>query len=352
MLFARKKNGTLRMCIDYRALNKITIKNRYPLPRMDDLFDRLLGATVFTKVDLTQGYHQLRVTPRDIPKTAFRTHYGHFEFLVMPFGLCNAPASFMYLMNTVLREYIDKFVIVFLDDILVYSKTKKEHLVHVQKVLQKLRENHLFAREHKCEFMKDQVEYLGHRVSNKGLAVCQDKVAKILEWPTPQTPKEVRSFLGIASFYRRFVKDFSKIAKPLSDLTRQETEFRWGTAQENAFSHLKRILCTAPVLKLPDFTKEFVVNTDASDVAIGAVLQQDFGKGLQPIAYDSRKLNDAERRYSTYDKELLAVVNACVTWRHYLRGKHFTLRTDHALSLIHISEPTRLDARSRMPSSA
>ena len=174
VLFARKKTGGLRMCIDYRALNKITVKNRYPLPRMDDLFDRLQGAALFTKIDLTQGYHQIRVAEADVPKTAFRTHYGHFEFLVMPFGLCNAPASFMTLMNSILRPYIDRFVIVFLDDILIYSKTKSEHLMHVRQVLEKLRENSLYAREHKCEFMATTVEYLGHMVSPSGLKVCPD----------------------------------------------------------------------------------------------------------------------------------------------------------------------------------
>ena len=339
VLFARKKEGTLRMCIDYRALNKITVKNRYPLPRVDDLLDRLKDARCFTKIDLTQGYHQLRVVDEDVCKTAFRTQYGHYEFLVMPFGLCNAPATFMYLMNTILRPYIDQFVVVFLDDILIFSKNKWEHLEHVRKVLLKLREYKLYAKEKKCEFMKKGVEYLGYRVSERGLEVCQDKIDKVMNWPIPTCPKEVRSFVGIASFYRRFVRDFSKIARPLTDLTRKETEFVWGSAQEKAFETLKKALCSAPILCLPDFSKPFVVNTDASDIAVGAVLQQDFGKGLQPIAYDSRKLNDVERRYSTYDKELLAIVNACQTWRHYLRGTKFVLRTDHASLKFFLTQP-------------
>ena len=339
VLFVRKKNGTLRLCVDYRALNKITIKNRYPLPRIDDLFDRLRGAKYFTKLDLAQGYHQVRIAECDIEKTAFRTRYGHYEFVVLPFGLCNAPATFQNMMNSVLSPFLDYFVLVFLDDILIYSTTWEEHLEHLRKVLQKLRENKLYGRRAKCEFGQTSVEYLGHRIGSGTLEVCRDKIEKVLEWPRPTVVREIKSFVGMASFYRRFIRHFSRITQPLTDLTRQNIDSIWNARAEHAFETLKHALCTAPVLQLPDFERVFVVHTDASEVAIGAVLQQDFGRGLQPIAYESRKLNDAERRYSAYERELLAVVHACAIWKHYLRGREFILRTDHASLKYFLSQP-------------
>ncbi len=227
MLFVRKKNSQTRLCVDYRALNKITIKNRYPLPRVDDLFDRLRGFNYFTKIDLAQGYHQIWIAEGDVEKTAFRIRYGHYEFVVLLFGLCNAPATFQNLMNSVFAEYLDHFVLVFLDDILVYSRTKEEHLLHLRIVLIKLREHKLFGRKAKSEFLKSKVEYLGHEIGREGLQVCLDKIKAITEWPRPTSP-EVRSFVGMASFYRRFIKHFSRIARPLTDLTRNSVEFKWG----------------------------------------------------------------------------------------------------------------------------
>ena len=206
VLFVRKKDGTMRLCIDYRELNRVTIKNKYPLPRIDDLFDQLQGAAIFSKIDLRSGYHQLKIKEVDIPKTAFSTRYGHYEFLVMPFGLTNAPAAFMDLMNRVFKEFLDKFVIVFIDDILVYSRTKEEHAAHLTQVLEVLKVKQLYAKFKKCEFWLDRVVFLGHVISGAGISVDPSKVEAINNWMQPTNPSEVRSFLGLAGYYRRFVE--------------------------------------------------------------------------------------------------------------------------------------------------
>jgi len=329
VLFVKKKDGTMRMCVDYRALNDITIKNSYPLPRVDELFDMLHGAKYFSKIDLRSGYHQIRISPGDVAKTAFRTRYGHYEFLVLPFGLTNAPATFMHLMHETFRPYLDNFVIVFLDDILIFSKTLAEHKQHVKKVLEILRQQKLFAKESKCDLFKTEVEFLGHIVGRDGIRMMEDKVKAIQDWPTPSKVTHVRSFLGTAGYYRRFIKDFSKLAAPLSELTKDNVKFEWGHQQESAFRSLKSSIATGPVLILPDPNLPFVVHTDASGFAVGAVLQQDQGQGLQPIAYLSKKMLDAETRYPTHEQELLAVITALGVWRHYLHGSKFTVRTDH-----------------------
>ncbi|KAL5539314.1 hypothetical protein UlMin_045666 [Ulmus minor] len=225
VLFVKKKDGTMRMCIDYRELNKVTIKNKYPLPRIDDLFDQLQGAAVFSKIDLRSGYHQLSVREKDIPKTAFRTRYGHYEFLVMPFGLTNAPAAFMDLMNRVFRNYLDKFVVVFIDDILIYSKSKEEHEEHLRNTLDTLKKNKLYAKFKKCEFWLEKVGFLGHIVSRDGISVDPSKTEAVSGWSRPKTISEVRSFLGMAGYYRRFVEGFSRIATPLTALTRKKSSF-------------------------------------------------------------------------------------------------------------------------------
>jgi hypothetical protein len=344
VLFVKKKDGTMRLCVDYRALNKMTIKNKYPLPRIDELMDRLLGATHFTKIDLRSGYHQVRIAPEDIPKTAFSTRYGHYEFLVLPFGLTNAPATFMNLMQNVFLSYLDDFVIVFLDDILIYSKSEEEHLKHLRLVLQSLRDNRLYAKESKCDFFKQQIGFLGHIISKDGIMMEPGKVKAVMEWPTLKTVFDVRSFLGLAGYYRRFVKDFSKIAAPLTDLLHKNTEFKWTEKQEAAFTQLKKTVCEAPVLIVPDPNKPYMVVTDASGFAIGAALCQDHGNGLQPCAYISRKMNNHEVNYPVHEQELLAIIHALREWRHYLHGNQFTVVTDHR-SLQYLQTQPNLSAR-------
>jgi hypothetical protein len=274
VLFVKKKDGSLRLCIDYRQLNQVTVKNKYPLPRIDDLFDQLHGAAVFSKIDLRSGYYQLRVRSDDVPKTAFRTRYGHFEFLVMPFGLTNAPAAFMDLMNRVFQPYLDQFVIVFIDDILVYSRSREEHAEHLRIVLQTLRDRQLFAKFDKCDFWMTKVHFLGHVISKEGIAVDPSKIDAVLRWERPRNATETRSFLGLAGYYRRFIEGFAKIASPLTKLTRKAVRFVWSSSCEDSFQELKKRLTTAPVLALPDSLGGFVVYSDASLIGLGCVLMQ------------------------------------------------------------------------------
>ena len=332
------------MCVDYRALNRQTIRNRYPLPRIDDLLDRLGKARHFTTLDLASGYHQIAVKESDIPKTAFRTQRGQFEFVVMPFGVTNAPSTFQRMINSVFKEELDNFVLVYLDDILVFSTTLEEHIQHIRKALERLRSAKLYARLHKCAFFQHRVEYLGFDVSAEGVQPSPDKVKAVVEWPIPQSVRDVRGFLGLASFYRRFIKQFSLKARPLTDLTCEKHVWQWTTKEEKAFNELKRSLVVAPVLHIPDFDREFVVTTDASLVSVGAILEQNFGQGLQPVAYESRKLNPAETRYSAYERELLGIVWAIGKWRHYLEGKHFIVQTDHS-SLRHLPNQPSVNRR-------
>ncbi|KAI3743880.1 hypothetical protein L1987_56947 [Smallanthus sonchifolius] len=342
VLFVKKKDGSFRMCIDYRELNKLTIKNRYPLPRIDDLFDQLQGSTCFSKIDLRSGYHQLRVQEEDIPKTAFRTRYGHYEFMVMPFGLTNAPAVFMDLMNRVCKPYLDKFVIVFIDDILIYSKTKADHEQHLRLVLDLLRKEQLYAKFSKCEFWLKEVQFLGHIVNEKGIHVDPAKIEVVKNWNTPKTPTEVRSFLGLAGYYRRFISNFSKIVVPLTALTHKGKPYEWGPKQEEAFQTLKQKLCNAPILTLLDGNDDLVVYCDASNQGLGCVLMQ---RG-KVIAYASRQRKIHEKNYTTHDLELGAVVFALKIWRHYLYGTKCVVFTDHK-SLQHIFNQKELNMRQR-----
>ncbi|GJW43114.1 putative reverse transcriptase domain-containing protein [Tanacetum coccineum] len=268
-LFVKKKDGSFRMCIDYRELNKLTVKNRYPLPRIDDLFDQLQGSSIYSKIDLRSGYHQLRVREQDIPKTAFRTRYGHYEFQVMPFGLTNAPAVFMDLMNRVCKPYLDKFVIVFIDDILIYSKDEKEHEEHLKAILELLKKEKLYAKFSKCEFWIPKVQFLGHVIDSRGIHVDPAKIESIKDWASPKTPTEIRQFLGLAGYYRRFIEGFSKIAKSMTKLTQKGIRFDWGEKEENAFQLIKQKLCSAPILALPEGSEDFVVYCDASHKGLG-----------------------------------------------------------------------------------
>ncbi|KAJ0481098.1 putative nucleotidyltransferase, Ribonuclease H [Helianthus annuus] len=342
VLFVKKKDGSFRMCINYRELNKLTIKNRYPLPRIDDLFDQLQGSSFYSKIDLRSGYHQLRIQEESIPKTAFRTRYGHYEFLVMPFGLTNAPTVFMDLMNRVCKSYLDKFVIVFIDDILIYSKTKAKHEQHLRAVLELLKKEQLYAKFSKCEFWLREVQFLGHVVNGDGIHVDPTKIEAIKDWETPKTPTEIRQFLGLAGYYRRFIENFSKIAQPLTLLTQKDKKFDWGIKQEEAFQILKDKLCNAPILALPEGTDDFVVYCDASRQGLGCVLMQ----RQKVIAYASRQLKVHEKNYTTHDLELGAIVFALKVWRHYLYGTKCTIFTDHK-SLQHIFNQKELNMRQR-----
>ncbi|GJU53791.1 putative reverse transcriptase domain-containing protein [Tanacetum coccineum] len=305
VLFVKKKDGSFRMCIDYRELNKLTVKNRYPLPRIDDLFDQLQGSSIYSKIDLRSGYHQLRVREEDIPKTAFRTRYGHYEFQVMPFGLTNAPAVFMDLMNRVCKPYLDKFVIVFIDDILIYSKNKQEHAEHLKLILELLKKEQLYAKFSKCEFWIPKVQFLGHVIDSQGIHVDPAKIESVKDWASPKSATEIRQFLGLAGYYRRFIEGFSKIAKPMTKLTQKKIKFEWSDKAEAAFQLIKQKLCSAPILALPEGNEDFIAYCDASIKGLGAVLMQ----REKVIAYASRQLKIHEKNYTTHDLELGAVKN-------------------------------------------
>nr|ABA91307.1 retrotransposon protein, putative, Ty3-gypsy subclass [Oryza sativa Japonica Group] len=342
VLFVKKKDGSMRMCVDYRSLNEVTIKNKYPLPRIDDLFDQLKGAKMFSKIDLRSGYHQLKIRTEDIPKTALSTRYGLYEFTVMSFGLTNAPAYFMNLMNKVFMDYLDKFVVVFIDDILIYSKDEEEHAEHLRLVLQKLRKHKLYAKFSKCEFWLKEVAFLGHVISAGGVAVDPAKVEAVMEWKAPKSVTEIRSFLGLVGYYRRFIEGFSKIARPMTQLLKKEKKFVWSEQCQESFEQLKEKLTSAPILVLPDIRKDFVIYCDASRQGLGGVLMQD-GK---VVAYASRQLRPHEENYPTHDLELAAVVHALNIWRHYLIGNHCDIYTDHK-NLKYIFTQSDLNLRQR-----
>ena len=342
VLFVKKKYGSLRLCIDYRQLNRVTIRNQYPLPRIDKLFDQLQGSRVYSKIDLRSGYHQLRVQESDVPKTAFRTRYGHYEFLVMPFGLTNATSAFMDLMNRVFSPYLDKFVIVFISDILVYSGSIEEHAEHLRTVLQILRERQLYAKLSKCQFWLDMVAFLGHVIPVQGVSVNPKKIEAVVNLKPPKNVSEVRSFLGLAGYYRKFVEGFSKIAAPLTKITRKDVKYDWVDACQQSFEELKGRLTSAPVLALPNGRDGFVVYSDASRQGLGCVLMQND----RVIAYASRQLKKHEENYPTHDLELAAVVFSLKIWRHYLYGVSCRIFTDHK-SLQYIFTQKELNLRQR-----
>jgi hypothetical protein len=292
------------------------IKNQYMLPRIDDLFDQMKGATVFSNIDLRSGYHQLQIKEDDIPKTTFKMRFGHYEFIFLLFGLTNAPGVFMSLMNGVFRDYLDKFVQVFIDDILIYSRTMEEHDEHLRLVLQCLRENKLYGKLSKCSFYQSKIHYLGHVISDEGIVVDPTKVEAIMEWLAPMNVPEVRSFMGLAGYYQWFIEGFSKIANPITELQKKNKKFVWTEKCAEEFQRLKELLTTTPILKVPDMDADFLVCTDASKEGLGGVLMQDG----QVITYISRKLRRHEENYATHDLELLSIVYALRVWRHYLIG--------------------------------
>lgn len=349
ILFVPKKEpGKLRMCIDYRPLNKITIKNSAPLPRIDDMLDRLRNAKYFSSLDLRSGYHQIRVIEEDIPKTAFRTHLGLYEFTVLPFGLCNAPATFQSLMNDIFRPYIGEFVLIYLDDIMIYSSTPEEHVLHVRTVLQLLREHKLYCAPFKCHLFVTKVLWLGHVVSHNQIEMDPSKIEAVSTWPEPKNLAQLLSFLGFTGYYRRFIKDYAKIAMPLTQLLRKGTPWHWESQQSEAFNQLKEAMTSTPVLATPSPDYPFVIHTDASGGAMGGVLMQDQGKGLQVIAYFSKKLNDAQSRYPVHEQELLALVTALTLWRSYLLGAPRSVaHTDHKALTFFQTQPSLTPRQAR-----
>ena len=358
MFLVAKPDGTRRMVIDYRALNSVTVRNRYPLPKVDELFDQLLGARYFSKLDLRTGYWQIRMHEDSVAKTAFTSRHGHFEWLVLPMGLTNAPAEFMRMMETTFSAQLNKSVMVFLDDILIYSKTMEEHEKHLRAALKCCADKKLFIKQSKCQFFRQEVEFLGHYVGRSGIRMVEDKVRAVEDWPAPTRQKEVERFIGLAGYYRRFIKDFSKISAPLTELcgtlkkvkggtaarTPPKKKFVWGEDQRKAFEEVKRAVTSAPCLTLPDPDKPFIVHTDASGYATGAVLMQKFEDGLKPIAFLSKKMRAAEKRYPVHEQELLAILNALKAWKHYLGGRRFTVWTDHQ-SLQYLESSTNATPR-------
>ncbi|KAJ3560477.1 hypothetical protein NP233_g10816 [Leucocoprinus birnbaumii] len=332
VLFVRKKDGSLRLCVDFRGLNRITKKDRYPLPLISDLLDSPRKARIYTKIDLRHAYHLVRIADGDEWKTAFRTRYGSFEWLVMPFGLTNAPAAFQRFMNDVFSDLLDICVTVYLDDILIYSDNIDIHRSHVHEVLKRLRKHGLYAKAEKCEFHSNSVEYLGYILSPDGLKMSDDKVKIIREWPEPKKVKDIQSFLGFANFYRRFIYNYSDIVVPLTRLTRKSVIWNFDDKCRNAFTALKDAFTSAPILThwIPD--AQIIVETDASDYALAAILSIiSDNNEVHPIAFHSRTFTSAELNYNTHDKELLAIFEAFRIWRHYLEGATLPIDvvTDH-----------------------
>ena len=331
IVLVAKKDGSTRFCVDYRKLNTVTRKDAYPLPRVDDSLDTLTGSKWFSTLDLRSGYWQVEVCPEHRAKTAFTTQEGLFEFNVMPFGLCNAPATFQRLMDSVLAGLQWSACLVYIDDIIIMGKSFDDHMRNLQTVFERLRQAGLKLHPGKCQFLQQKVYFLGHVVSADGLLPDPNKTSKVKDWPTPGTVQEVQQFLGLANYYRRFIHNFAVIAKPLHHLTEKHTKFQWNHDCQNAFTALKTCLTSAPILALPDWSRPFVLDTDASDAGIGAVLSQIHQDGREyVIAYASRTLNRAERNYCATRKELLAVVTFMKHFRQYLVGHNFTVRTDHA----------------------
>jgi len=334
VFFIKKKDGSLRLVQDYCALNAVTVKNRYPLPLISELVSQLCGAQYFTKLDVCWGFNNVRIKPGDEWKAAFHTNRGLFEPLVMFFGMTNSPATFQTMMNDVFRTVIaEGIVVVYLDDILIFTKTEEEHERAVRRVLEILAEHKLFLRLEKCEFHRKQIEYLGLVISENTVAMDPIKVAGVREWPTPESRTDVQAFVGFVNFYRRFIQDFSTIARPFFDLTRSDHAWNWGTKEQEAFECLKMAVTTAPILVSPQDLEPFCIEADSSDFASRAVLSQKLPgeEKWHPVAFYSKSLSPVEQNYEIHDKEMLAIIHALEEWRHFLEGARHPVEiwTDH-----------------------
>ena len=329
VVMVKKKDGSLRFCVDYRKLNSVTVKDSYPLPRIEDILDQLSGNSWFSTLDLKSGYWQVKLDSKDKEKTAFSVGNGLWQFTVMPFGLCNAPATFEHLMEKVLQDILSKICLVYLDDVIVFSKTFEEMMENLRKVFLRFRSANLKLNPKKCSLFGKEVKYLGHVVSEKGITTDPEKISAIRNWPVPQNKKQLRSFLGFCSYYRKFIKGFSLIAKSLFVLTENQVKFEWNLSCEEAFNKLKGKLVSSPILSFPEEHGQFILDTDASNHGIGAVLSQVQNGSKKVIAYFSRVLNKAERNYCITRRELLAIVASVKSFHHYLYGRKFQIRTDH-----------------------
>lgn len=347
IFFVGKSDGSKRPCIDFRALNAITIKDRCPIPSAEALTDCLAGSQIFSKVDLKAAFNQIRIAEGHEWKTAFRTPFGLYQYKVMPFGLCNAPSTFQALMNEVLLPYLNQFVVVYLDDILIFSKSVAEHKEHLRLVLERLQSYNLFCKPSKCSFFQSQVEFLGYIVTREGFAISPSKLDAIMNWPVPKTRKALRGFIGLANYCRKFIPNFSEIILPLTNLTSNKVDFVWSEEAQSSFTLVRQAFVSPPVLIMPDMAKPFVLETDASDYAVGAVLLQLGGDDmLHPVAFFSQKHLPAERNYPVHDKELLAIIKALKHWRRYLEGTTETIQihTDHK-SLLYFTQSKLVSQR-------
>ena len=342
VLFAPKKDGKLRLCLDFRGLNNQTVKDKYPLPRDQDIFDQLQGAKYFSSLDALWGYWQIRIADDSIHKTAVRTPLGSYEFLVMPFGLTNAPATFQRFMEQVLREHIAKFCMVYIDDIIIYSKTEEEHAVHLRLIFEALKKHDVRIKLQKCHFYRTRIEFLGHIISRNGIEPAKEKLTAVAAWPTPKSVNEVQQFVGLANYYRRHVKSFADTAAPLTALKEDiPFEEQWDASCDEAFKLLKEYLVSSEVLALPDMTLPFSVRTDASLKAVGGSLHQVQNGEERVIAYESKKLAEVAQRWPTHERELFGYYHCFQAWRHYLQGSEVTLEGDHK-PLLHIKTQPRL----------
>lgn len=328
-VLVRKKDGTIRFCVDYRKLNSVTVKDCFPLPRIDDILDQLSGNSWFTTLDLKSGYWQIKIREEDKEKTAFSIGNGLWQFTVMPFGLCNAPATFERMMEEVLQGILNKICLVYLDDVIIFGKDFSEMLKNLKLVFQRLKLANLKVNPKKCVFFGKKIKYLGHVISAEGVSTDPEKITAVKNWPVPHNKKQLRSFLGFCSYYRRYVKGFSSLAKPLFVLTENQVKFSWDEKCQIAFEELKQVLSSSPCLSFPKGEGEFILDTDASKIGIGSILSQRQDGKERVIAYFSRVLSKAEKNYCITRRELLAIVDSLKSFRHYLLGRKFIIRTDH-----------------------